>query len=468
MISETMLWNLSWLFSWLLTSLGFALALLLLAHLLRQKRSPVSTLAWLLTIILLPYVGVPLYLMFGGRKFQRMAGHKERVYHVPSRPPTGALGGATERTLQSYGVPPASLGNVVRVVPDGESAYRELLALIDQAQATIHITTYILGRDEVGRAVVERLAQRAKEGIAIRLLLDAMGSWRVGSRLVAPLTSAGGRVAYFMRMFHIPFRGRANLRNHRKIVVIDGRRALVGGMNIAQEYMGPAPDPARWRDLSLVIEGPVVHELAELFRSDWKFATGEDIAAPEPPARVSSDSKSWAQVVASGPDVTGDPLYESLISVIFAARSRIWVVTPYFVPDETLARALELAARRGIDVRLVIPDRSNHLFADLARASYLHQVHDAGGKTLLFEPGMLHAKVMVVDDDFAVVGSANMDIRSLFLNYEVALFLYSHAENEALARWTENLIPACKTTLPVRGFWREMVENVVRLLSPLL
>jgi cardiolipin synthase len=172
--------------------------------------------------------------------------------------------------------------------------------------------------------------------------------------------------------------------------------------------------------------------------------------------------------VASGPDVTGDPLYESLISVIFAATRRIWVVTPYFVPDETLARALELAARRGIDVRLVLPARSNHLFADLARASYVHQVQDAGGKIFLFEPVMVHAKVIVVDNDFAVVGSANMDIRSLFLNYEVALFLYAQALNEALAQWTEGLMAQSKTQLPRRGLGREMVENIVRLLSPLL
>src|SRR5262249_2862063 len=138
------------------------------------------------------------------------------------------------------------------------------------------------------------------------------------------------------------------------------------------------------------------------------------------------------------------------------------------VPDETLARALELAARRGIDVRLIIPARSNHLFADLARASYIHQVQDAGGKVLLFEPVMVHAKVMVVDDDFAVVGSANMDIRSLFLNFEVALFLYDKQQNEALARWTEGLMTQSKTGLPHRGLGLEMVENVVRLLSPLL
>ena len=469
-MSQLLEWEPAWLLSQLLTSLGFVLALVLLAHLLRQKRSPVSTLAWLLTIILLPYIGVPLYLMFGGRKFQRIAGHKERVYHVPRTAPTGILGGGTERILQSYGVPPATLHNSVRVVPDGVAAYREVVQLIDQAERTIHITTYILGRDDVGRSIVERLAARASQGVEVRLLLDTLGSWRIGRRFLAPLIRSGAHVAFFMRMLHFPFRGRANLRNHRKVVIADGSLAIVGGMNLAAEYMGPTPDPERWRDLSLVVEGPAVKDLTDLFVSDGKFATKVNLPPNEPRSRPLelSDENSPVQVVASGPDVTGDPLYESLISIIFAAKKRIWVVTPYFVPDESLARALELAARRGIDVRLIVPAHSNHLFADLARVSYLHQVQDAGGKILLFSPVMLHAKVIAIDDDLAVVGSANMDIRSLFLNYEVALFLFSERQTATIAEWINALMADCHVGLPSRGFGRELVENVVRLLSPLL
>lgn len=460
----------NWLVSQLLTSLGFALALLLLAHLLRQKRSPVSTMAWLLTIILLPYIGVPLYLMFGGRKFKRIARHKQRVYHVPRIAPVSPLGGATERILRSYGVPPATVDNLIKVVPDGVAAYDEVLNLIDQAQKTIHITTYILGRDDVGRSIVERLAKRASEGVEVRLLLDTFGSWRIGWRFVAPLTESGAKVAFFMRMLHLPFRGRANLRNHRKMLIADGCRALVGGMNLASEYIGPKFDPARWRDLSLVVEGPAVKDLNELFISDWTYTTPETLTAtaPSPCPDNTSEENAPVQVVASGPDVTGDPLYESLISIIFAAKTRIWVVTPYFVPDETLARALELAARRGIDVRLIVPAHSNHLFADLARVSYLHQIHDAGGKILRYTRVMLHAKVIVVDDDLSIVGSANMDIRSLFLNYEVALFLFSRRHTATITQWVEAMFPDCQVKLPARGMGRELIENVVRLLSPLL
>lgn len=470
-MSRFLAWDLAWIRSEVLTSIGFLMALLLFAHLLRQKRSPVSTIAWLLTIILLPYVGVPLYLMIGGRKMRKLARHKERVYQPPQELPSGPVGSLTERILRSYGVPPVTAGNAVRILPDGQAAYMMMLRLIDEAEQSIHITTYILGRDAVGEAIRDHLAKRAAEGIDVRLLLDDMGSWRVGRRFLVPLTEAGGRVAFFMKMIHLPFRGRANLRNHRKIVVVDGRKAVVGGLNLAYEYMGPTPDPARWRDLSLLIEGPAVADLAALFLSDWRFAAGTGPSPPpsSPPAIDDDPEHSTpVQVVASGPDVTGDPLYEALISVIFAATMRIWVVTPYFVPDETLARALELAARRGVEVRLVVPAKSNHLSADLARGSYLRQVEDAGGIVLLFEPGMVHAKVIVVDDDFAAVGSANMDMRSLFLNYEVALFLYSRNQAASVAAWTAALISQCRTGLPARSTGRELIENVARLLSPLL
>ena len=459
----------AWLFSQLAMSVGFLLALVLFAHLLRQKRSPVSTMAWLLVIVFLPYVGVPLYLMFGGRKLLSMARQKAQIYTSQGAIPTGLLGGASERILLSYGVPHATAGNHVVLVADGQEAYARLIELIDEAKQTIHITTYILGPDPVGAGIVERLSKRARDGVQVRLLLDSVGSWRVGRRFLAPLTNAGGSVAFFMPMFRLPIRGRANLRNHRKLLLIDGRRAVAGGMNLDRRYMGPDPDPQRWRDLALVVEGPAVRDLAELFASDWKFATCEDLSleAQPPIARLEKDG-TVVEVVASGPDVPGDPLYDSLIAAFFAARARIWVVTPYFVPDETLVRALELAARRGVDVRLIVPEHSNHLTADLARGSYLHQVQNAGGQVLLFRPTMLHAKLIILDDDLTVIGSANMDIRSLFLNYEVALFLFSDRQVAATSAWMEELMRTCQCGLPLRGWGRELVENIARLLSPLL
>jgi cardiolipin synthase len=455
-----------------LTVLGFLLALVLLAHLLRSKRPPSSTLAWLLTIVLMPYIGVPLYLMFGGRKLKRMAERKGLVYDPGDSAAEGVFGAGTERVLRSFGVPPATVGNQVRLVTSGVEAYGQVMALLDGARRSIHLTTFILGRDAVGEAVVARLAQRAAEGVQVRVLLDDLGSWRTPRRFLRPLIEAGGEVAYFMPVFHLPFRGRSNLRNHRKILVVDGAIALTGGMNLAWEYLGPTPDPDRWVDLSVVVEGPAARDFDEIFWSDWSFATGGSVPPPdESPAAIPPPPAADGvpvQVVASGPDVAGDPLYESLVASLFAAQERIWVVTPYFVPDEILVRALDLAARRGVDVRIIVPNRSNHLSADLARVGYLRQINDAGAQTLRFKPVMIHAKAILIDDGLAVIGSANMDMRSLFLNYEVALFLYDPAQVRDTETWIKSLFPHCRPGL-VRPSWLlELAENVVRLLSPLL
>jgi cardiolipin synthase len=242
--------------------------------------------------------------------------------------------------------------------------------------------------------------------------------------------------------------------------------------------MGPPSARALWRDIAAIVSGPAVADLEGIFASDWKFATGgvpgpaaARSAAAEPEADLDPESSAGAtvvQVVASGPDVAGDPLYESLLGLIFAAQRRIWIVTPYFVPDEMLARALNLAARRGVDVRVIVPVRSNHPSADLARSSYLRDLHNEGGRVLLYTPVMLHAKVVVFDDQLAIIGSANMDMRSLFLNYEVALFVWSRPQVQEVALWVASLESQTQRGLPPPGWPLEIAENVVRLLSPLL
>jgi cardiolipin synthase len=461
----------NWLFSEFLTHLGFLLALVLMADLLRQRRSPSSTISWLLVILLLPHVGVPFYLMFGGRKMKRMAKRKAPIFQPTFNAHGHHQSGTVERLLDSYGVPPSTSGNRVEVITSGVAAYQQVISLIEQARFAIHITTYILGTDQGSQALIECLTRRARNGVSVRLLLDDVGSWRVKRRMLAPLVEAGAQVAYFMPMIHIPFRGRANLRNHRKLVIVDGEIALTGGMNLAWPYIGPPESEGLWRDLSVVVEGPAVAEMEALFASDWRFTTDREPSGPasrrHTSAAIGMDS-SVVQVVPSGPDVAGDPLYESLLLFIFAARDRIWIVTPYFVPDEMLARALALAARRGVDVRLIVPLKSNHITADLARAGYIRDLHSAGGRVYLHTPVMLHGKAVVVDDDLAVIGSANMDMRSLFLNYEVALYVSTPNHVAEVADWAKSLMADSRRELPVPGWPRELFENVVRLLSPLI
>jgi cardiolipin synthase len=477
-----------WLFSEFLTHLGFLLALVFLANLLRQRRSPSSTVAWLLVILLLPYVGVPLYVLFGGRKMNPMARSKARIYGPNSRRQDHHFATAHERLLASYGVAPATVGNRLDLLTDGTQTFDRLLEMVDSARSTIHITTYILGVDHGTEILLDRLAQKARSGVSVKILIDSLGSWRLSRRSLAPVVHAGAEVAFFMPVLALPFRGRANLRCHRKLVLIDGHAGLAGGINLAWPYIGPGPDANLWTDIAIVVVGPAVHDLEAIFLSDWSFATHTSRPAPPAPAIMDSHNDSTstvnvsvpdvpfsrpvvscvAQVVASGPDVPGDPLYESLLELIFTARDRIWILTPYFVPDEMLVHSLSLAARRGVDVTLIVPARSNHITADLARASYLRDLSQAGARVFLYTPRMLHAKVTLFDDRLAIIGSANMDMRSLFLNYEVALFVSSPTHVSDLAAWAASLMDESVPDLSPQGGRREIAENVVRLLSPLL
>ncbi|MBW1990487.1 MAG: PLDc N-terminal domain-containing protein [Deltaproteobacteria bacterium] len=458
-----------WLTFNLLQTLSFIVALVLLAHILRSRRSPPATMAWVLAIVLVPHLGVPLYLIFGGRKMQHMAGKKAPLIKSANAGLNAGHHGAPFISHAHEGVFAPTPDNRTVIMADGEQAFAETMHVIRDAKHFLYVATFILGRDETGRALVEAMAEKARQGLAVRLLLDALGCMNVRKKFLASLTDAGGKVAWFMPMLHIPFRGRANLRNHRKMVLADGRVALVGGMNLAQNYMGARGPVERWRDLAIYLEGPAVAHLHDIFRNDWKFAADEDIepiehSLPEGP----QTRKATLQIIASGPDVPGDPLRDAILSFLFKANSRVWIVTPYFVPDEMLATALAIASRRGVDVRIIVPRRSNHPLADVARAGYFTPLQEDGVRVFLYQPGMLHAKAMIVDDFVAVTGSANMDMRSLLLNYELGVCVYSRHVIRELEGWMRWLQLDCKEREIVYSMPRELVQGMGRLLAPLL
>jgi cardiolipin synthase len=462
----------------LLTVGGFLLAVFLIARLMSEKRQPGNTVAWLLVITLIPYVGVPLYLLFGGRKLRRLVARKSRLAPVPA---TGtavtspAAAGAVAQALVLNGACVPVGGNAVRFVTRGDEAFAELVRQIRAARHTIHLMTFILGRDDTGRRIVELLAQRAREGVKVRLLLDAVGCLFTSRGFVEPLRRAGGEVYRFMPVLPLQRRSSANLRNHRKIAVFDHHTAILGGHNLAGEYMGPTPLKKRWRDFGAVIEGPAVELLNEIFLADWCFASGQSVAklhAAGGGPVIAPRGTCELQVVASGPDVAGDPLYEGILSFVQEAKHRIWIITPYFIPDEVLFRSLLVKARTGREVKLVVPAKSNHLIADHARRYYLRELQQAGAQVLLYQPGMMHCKGMIVDDRIGLLGSANFDLRSLFVNFEVGVFVYSEPEVQAMRAWAQELIahsaPMTATKLARRRLLGNIAEDVSRLLAPLL
>jgi len=397
-----------------------------------------------LIIFLAPYIGIPLYLSFGGRKVKR--------------------GPGLDESGERFSEEPAA---TIEWLDDGVQAHRAFLDAISGAQRSIRICTFVVGNDPTGNALVEALAEKAAQGVKVDLLIDDLLRREASRRALAQLAKAGGRVARFMPLIHLPFRGRNNLRNHRKLALFDGARAIAGGMNLADEYMGPAPSARRWRDLSIAISGKPVLALDAIFRADWLAATKEKLTPASGLPELTPGAVP-VHVVPSGPDVRGDPLYDALLTALFRAERRFWVATPYFIPDDALQRGLAVAARRGVDVRIIVPAHSNHRLADLVAAPYLRELADAGVQVRRYLPGMLHAKAVLADDNFAAVGSANFDQRSLFLNYEVALFLSGEAETARLAAWFESLTPHTALGMLAVGRGRRRVEEVARLLAPLL
>lgn len=462
----------------LLTVSGFLLALFLIARLLTEKRQPTNTVAWLLVIVLIPYIGVPLYLLLGGRKLQRLVARKSRL--VPSLQGSDAIDvesqvSPTAQTINAAGASPPLGGNSIRLITTGELAFTELEAQIRAAKHSIHITTFILGRDDTGRRIVQLLAQRAREGIKVRLLLDAVGCMFSSRGFVQPLRDAGGEVQRFMSVLPLVSRHSANLRNHRKIAVFDQHTAIIGGHNLAAEYMGPIHSRKRWRDFGAVISGPAAAVLNEVFLADWSFASGKsgsDLHRENLAEASRFEGTSVAQVVASGPDVAGDPLYEGIVSMIQEAHKSITIVTPYFIPDEVLWRSLIVKARAGTSVTLILPARSNHPVTDYARRHYVRELSRAGAAVMLVGPTMMHCKAMIIDDRVGLLGSANFDLRSLFVNFEIGVFVYSRTDVLAMKLWAESLLTHASRYKPERSrkfrILGNVVEDLSRLLAPLL
>lgn len=416
---------------------------LILSRSARPRRTPQSLMAWLLGFAFMPFIALPLYLLLGSRKFPRRAKGRSLVVR-PARP-----------------------GNAFELLATGEAAYARLLALIEGAQRTIDLTMFIVGDDATGRAVVEALTKRAKDGVSVRVILDAVGCARTRGSVARALGAVGGEVRAFMPLRHSPIRGRTNLRSHRKIVVVDGEHVFAGGMNLAEEYMGPKPLPGRWRDVACVVSGPVAVDAAALFESDWEFCGGAPReGARGAPAMPAAAGEGTVQLVPSGPDMVHDTVYDAVLTAIAVARARIVLVTPYYVPDDIVQHALVLAARRGVRTELLVPSKSNHSLADFARRGLLRELTASGVHVRFYPHGMVHAKAMVVDDAFAFVGSPNMDMRSFFLNYEDAVCLYSAPEIAEVRSWADALLAECTDRGPhsSRSYW--MIEQLARMVAP--
>lgn len=464
--------------TWLL-ALWAAYLLLLGGWIVLQKREPVATLSWLLGLALLPYLGFFIYHVFGPQRIRR-----HRLRRARSRESMDA-GAAFEHAahadaaelarlaLTITGLAPATARDV-RLLVDGAAKYDALLADVAAATRHVHLEYYIYEPDRTGAALRDALAERARAGVEVRLLVDAIGSARA-RRFFQPLLDAGGEVAWFhpMRFGHVWRRPWANLRTHRKIVVIDGRVAYTGGMNVTDEQDERLGDHA-YRDLHLRLEGEVVRRLQLVFCEDWAYATGSRdflsrVARDTPPDAGPGPIR--AQVLVSGPDSPWEAIHRMHVSAIHAAKRRVWMTTPYFVPGEAAMMALTSAAAAGLDVRLLVPRESDSKLVTLAARSYFGALLLAGVKIYEYGPRMLHSKTLLVDDELVLVGSANFDHRSFRLNFEVSVLFDDPGIAATLAALMEGELGNAPRVQ--RGRHRPLLrarlpEALARLLSPLL
>jgi len=458
-------------------------------HLLLLKKRPSATLAWLWAIVFIPFLGSLVYFALGTDRLKRRRLRRRSLYSARStRQPVpadttddatkGLLAGLPRRDqqflrlLSRINQLPISSSENLRILRDSNEFYAALEERIRGARHHVHLEFYVWNADETGARFLKLLADAARRNVKVRLLLDGVGSHGFGEDLLSEFTAAGGRFSWFQSLDPKRSRFFLNLRNHRKLQIVDGASAFVGGMNIGREYEGLDPALGHWRDVQIEVDGKVVSELQDVFADDWFFATGEKISsAPYFPPSTGA-ARHIVSVVLGGPDRRNEPISKSIVSLLNEASTRVWIATGYFVPDDVILAALELAASRGVDVRLLISEKNDHPWLVVVGRSYYGELLAAGVRIFEYSAGVNHAKVMLADDHWAMVGSANLDYRSMRLNFELNLLFHSAERNGELARTLEHDFALSqeidRAGFASRPFRKKFAEAALRPLSPML
>ena len=454
-----------------------------------HSRTPQGATAWVFALATIPFVAVPMYWLVGRFKFEdyltslrefdaEVAEGMEQATEGPLRPflvHAGERGDDREAgemcAFDTMATLPFTRGNDVDLLVDGEATFEALFAAIDAAEDYVLTQFYIVHDDALGRRYHRHLVEAAQRGVRVLFLYDSVGSLSLSRAYKRELKAAGVRVCPFTGPRNWLKRLRLNFRNHRKITVVDGRVGFVGGLNVGDEYLGRDPEIGAWRDTHLRVEGPLVQGLQLSFARDWFYGTREELDGLrwEPEA---ADADRTALVLTSGPADALETCGLLYTHAIESAEERVWIATPYFVPDGRVLGALQLAALRGVDVRVLVPRTSDSVLFKYVPYAYLPEVARAGVKVSLYEPGFMHQKVALVDRDFALVGTANFDNRSFRLNFEATVVAHDAETCDALADMLESdfarSTPFTMEDLEAKPFAFRFAANATRLLAPVL
>ncbi|MED7788826.1 cardiolipin synthase [Francisella sp. 19X1-34] len=442
-----------------------------------DKKSASNIIAWLLAILFVPYVAIPFFFIFqrkGKRRFWQKktmsingSSYFDEIHFKSSYSkdlPINVI-----KTFLNFKLPTLSIYNSFEIYTDGVQSFEAFIQAINSATKSIYIQTYIFKNDTTSKLVLNALEKKASQGVEIKVLIDSLGSLYVylhNKRIFRNLRALGAEVAFFMPILTNPLRNYINYRNHRKIFIFDNRLAMSGGINIGDEYMSPMYHDGMWCDLLFSLQGESILHFLKIFYSDWNFATNQEL---DYVLKNDVNEKCFTQVVPSGPDRHKNELYAGLITAINSAQEKLWIITPYLIPSLDLLQAITLAKYRGVDVKVITPKHSDHKIINRARSSYIRDLL-AHNVQVHFTEKMIHAKAILVDSNIAILGSINLDNRSLFLNYEIATFIYTPNEVKKLYLWAENILKNASQNsshLPTKRS-SLIIESIMKILTPLM
>ncbi len=454
-----------------------------------ENRHPTQTVAWLIVLGAFPVVGFLFYLLFG-RNYQKEKIFKKK-YFLDKQKYMDITGEKEKKLLeisdenQDYrqlfhlaeqiGNTPISLSTDTKVLTNGKETFNAIKEALLQAKHHIHIEYYIVRHDTLGNEIKDILINKAKNGVKVRFLYDAVGSWTLSKKYINEMRKWGIEVVPFGPV-KIPFlNNKFNFRNHRKIVVVDGNIGFVGGLNIGDEYLGKDENFGFWRDTHLMLMGEGVRSLQLIFVQDWYYMTNHSFLTDEylAPQQMSIDKRmGGVQIISGGPDNEYSTIKNIFFSMITSAKKSVWIASPYFIPDEDIFSAIKIAALSGVDVRLLVPSNPDKRIVFHASRSYYPDLLEAGVKVYEYREGFMHSKIVIVDSELASIGTSNMDMRSFHLNFEVNAFLYKTESVQTLVNdYLHDLLVSNELHIEIfkeRNFGMRMLESLSRLLSPML
>ncbi len=472
------------------TILYFVTVVVIVVNIVHENRNPLKTISWMLVLVLLPVLGIIFYLFFGQeyrkRKMFSRKGLKnlerlrkqtqKQLTRLPYNDLQFSQSIFSKRHLMKLMLSNSNAlltnNNQVKILKDGNETFPAIFKAMEEATHHIHLDYYIVEDDELGWQLHDILVRKAREGVEVRFIFDDVGSWQLPKKYIRSLRKAGVKIDCFMRVRFPMLTSRVNYRNHRKIVVVDGEVAFTGGLNIANRYLKGTKKLGNWRDTHIMLKGSAAAALQVIFMADWYFVSKEILQGRKYFKNLEQGGGKLVQVVSSGPDSDYESIGQAYFSAIASAQEKVYIATPYLIPTSEIAFAMKTAALGGIDIRIILPGKSDAITPKWSTASFIEELLEAGVKVYLYQSGFIHSKTMVVDGILSSIGSANMDFRSLETNFEVNALIY---DEETAAELESQFIQDLKQSQEVileewkkRHWLRKTKESFARLLSPML